>query len=61
MTEQQKETVGQLIDRLDNLKAGFEIPLPPSMHIEQGSIVLDEVSKELKLWFLEVTGENPWD
>ena len=55
------EKLGQAIDRVDNLAAGLEIPLPASMHVEQLKILLPEIVAELKAGFVEATGENPWE
>ena len=59
--EDKFETLGQLIDSLDNLAHALKIPMPPQMHVEQLSVALPEKVKQLKEVFVEITGENPWD
>ena len=59
--EDKFETLGQLIDSLDNLAHALKMPLPIHMHIEQLSVALPEKVKQLKEVFVEITGENPWD
>jgi hypothetical protein len=49
------------IDRVDNLIGSLELPIPPSMHVEQLKKILPEVVAELKDGFVGVTGENPWE
>lgn len=55
------ETLGQLIDTVDNLAHALKLPLPPAMHVEQLSKALPEVVEKLKKSFIEITGENPWE
>ncbi len=59
--EDKFETLGQLIDSLDNLAHALKMPLPPQMHVEQLSVALPKKVKQLKEVFVEITGENPWD
>jgi hypothetical protein len=59
--ENKFEALGQLIDSIDSLAHGLNLPLPPKMHVEQLSIALPEKVKQLKEVFVEITGENPWD
>jgi hypothetical protein len=59
--EEKFETLGQLIDSLDNFAHALKMPLPPQMHVEVLSKSLPEKVKELKSVFVEITGENPWD
>ena len=59
--EDKFETLGQLIDSLDNLAHALKMPLPAQMHIKQLGISLPEKVKKLKEVFVEITGENPWD
>ncbi len=59
--EDKFETLGLLIDELDNLAHALKLPLPPQMHIEQIGTALPEKVKKLKEVYVEITGENPWD
>lgn len=61
ITEDQKETWGKLIDRVENLRFGLDIPIPSEMHVKQLRSILPEVVKELKANFVDITGENPWE
>ena len=60
MTEEM-EDLGQVIDRVDNLAHGLQLPLHDHMHVEQLKILLPEVVKELKKGFVALTKENPWE
>jgi hypothetical protein len=55
------ENLGLAIDRIDNIANGLKLPLPDAMHLQQLKILLPEIVQELKLGFIEATGENPWE
>ena len=55
------ENLGQAIDRLENVMYTIQLPLKPEMHLEQLRKLIPEIVKELKSWFVETTGENPWE
>ena len=55
------EDLGQLIDSLDSLACGLELPLSAFVHLQQMKIILPEKVQELKDVFIEITGDNPWD
>jgi hypothetical protein len=59
--EDKFEVLGQLIDDLESLQCGLDIPLPPAMHVEQMKSALTDKVRRLKDIFVEITGENPWD
>ena len=61
MKEVNAEKWGLLIDRIDNVVAGFELPLPAEMHIKLSKGALAGISKEMKASFIDETGENPWE
>lgn len=58
--EEKFEKLGLLIDSIDNLAHGLNLPLPPQMHVEQMKLALTEKVSEFKEVFVEITGENPW-
>jgi len=55
------ETLGQLIDSIDNLSCALKLPIPDSMHVEVLRDTLPEKVISLKRSFIEITGENPWN
>jgi hypothetical protein len=55
------EKLGQAIDRVENMLFALQMPLPPTMHVEQFKASLPEIVEELKAGFVEVVGENPWE
>ena len=59
--EDKFEKLGQLIDSIDSLAHGLNIPMPADFHIEKLKTILPEKVKELKELFIEITGENPWE
>lgn len=48
MNADQKEKLGLLKDRIDNLSHALLLNLPPSFHVKQIKEVLPELSKELE-------------
>jgi hypothetical protein len=58
--EEKFEKLGELIDSIDNMSHGLNIPMPPNFHIEQLKSILPEKVKELKDCFVDITGKNPW-
>lgn len=60
MLEQEREALGQAIDRVDSLAHGLELPLPAEFHVKQLKTLLPEIVEELKAGFVMVTSENPW-
>lgn len=61
MTNEQAEKLGQLIDSIDSLAHGLNIPMPAEFHIEQLKKILPEKVATLKEVYHEITGENPWE
>ena len=59
--EDKFEKLGQLIDSIDSLVHGLNIPMSAEFHIQQLKSILPEKVKELKESFVEIAGENPWD
>lgn len=59
MTDAEDE-LGRAIDRVDNLQHALVLPMPASFHVEQIKAILPEAVAELKVAFVKVTGENPW-
>lgn len=59
--EDKFEKLGQLIDSIENLVYGLELPMPPAFHVDRLKEILPEKVKELKEVFVEIVGENPWD
>ena len=55
------EELGQLIDSIENLAHGLNIPMTADFHVSQLKKILPEKVKELKAVFVEITGDNPWD
>jgi hypothetical protein len=60
-SEEELEQLGQLVDRLDNLRAGLNLPMPPTFHVSQMKPILEEVSAELKTIVIGLAGTNPWE
>ena len=60
-TEEQLEQLGQLADRMDNLRAGLSLQWPPKFHVDQMKPILKEMSTELKSIVIGLSGANPWE
>ena len=52
--------IGELKDRIDNLKGALEIPMPAEFHVKQMKRELAEISEQLKSIYIEITDENIW-
>lgn len=61
MTAEQLDVIGRQADRLDNLVAGLDMPMPAKFHLDQLKEILPDISSEIKKEFIELTGENPWE
>lgn len=61
MNEDQKDRLGRLADRIDNLTHAMALPLPDSVHLQALRDAMPELRDELKAIYVEVTGENPWE
>lgn len=55
------EKLASAIDRLENISAALNIPMPAEFHVKQFKELLPEIITEIKEGFEESTGENPWD
>lgn len=60
VTEYQ-DRIGRLADKIDNYLVAISLPMTPEFHLKQLKIELEEVSKELKAIYKEITGESPWE
>jgi hypothetical protein len=61
LTPDDFERLGLLIDSIDSLACGLNIPMTAEFHIQQLKTILPKKVKELKESFVKITGENPWD
>ena len=59
MSEDDFETLGLMVDRLDNGVAASVLPIPPSLHVEGMKGIMEDVRDELRA-FLVQRGFNPW-
>jgi hypothetical protein len=51
----------EVIEKVDNLLAAMEIPVPAEFHVNQMKRELREVSDKLKQIYVEEEDENPWE
>ena len=58
--EEKYEKLGQLIDDIESLQCGLDLPMPDHFHIEQLKKILPQKVYEFKQVFIEITGEDPW-
>lgn len=59
MTAADLETLGLLVDKLDNGVAATALPLPPHIHVTGMKGIMAEARDELRA-FLIGKGFNPW-
>jgi hypothetical protein len=55
------EKLGRLIDDLESLCCGLDIPMSADFHVEQLKEILPAKVREFKEVFENITGENPWE
>jgi len=60
MDDDDFETLGRMVDRLDNAVAATQLPLPPDIHIAGMKGIIESVRDDLKK-FLADKGFDPWD
>lgn len=61
MSKEDFDTLGRLVDRLDNATAALLLPLPPQIHIDGVRGIVESVRDELKAFVVSRSGENPWE
>ena len=54
------ETLGGLVDRLENLLGALTLPLEPQMHLDGLTPNLKQIKNELKQAYFEFGGEDVW-
>lgn len=59
-TDKTIEDLGEQIERLLNLGAVLEMPLPDHMHVEQLRKSLPEITADLRKVYAGLAGEDPW-
>lgn len=59
--EDKFEKLGQLIDSIDSLAHGLNLPMSAEFHLEQLKKILPQKVEALKESFVELSGENPWE
>lgn len=55
------DEIAEQIDRLENMAAGLDLPLPDRIHVQALRESLPEVIAELKAGYLAAGGDNHWD
>jgi hypothetical protein len=60
VTEDQKETIGLLVDRLDSLAHGLALPIPAATHVDAMKSLLPEIVGDFKS-ALKAVGFDCWD
>jgi hypothetical protein len=59
-TNQARDDIGRLIDRIDSLSGALSLPLPPAIHMQALRESLPTLSREFKAAYEACFGENPW-
>lgn len=59
--EEQLDLIGRLADKMDNLRAALDLPMPDSFHIKQLKVELPDIGNDLKKFYRMISGENPWE
>lgn len=59
-TDKTIEDMVEQIERLLNLGAVLEMPLPDHMHVEQLRKSLPQITADLRKVYADLAGEDPW-
>lgn len=54
------EIVGRLADKADNFVHSAVLPVDPAIHVEGLTGGMKEIRDELRKFYVEATGSNPW-
>lgn len=60
-TYAQMEVLGQLADKMEDYIAGTVLPMAPAFHIEAMKGCLRDAAKDLRTFYVEIVGEDPWE
>lgn len=55
------EEIAEQIDKLENLAAALQMPMPDRIHVQAFRAALPEIITELKAGYLAAGGENHWE
>ncbi|WP_299327570.1 hypothetical protein [Parasphingopyxis sp.] len=61
MTEEELDELGQMSDSLDSALAMQAVSLPPQMHIEGMTAVMEEVRDKLRRFVVDRADHDPWE
>ena len=61
MTEDQKDKLGRLCERVDNFAHAVRLPISAELHMKALREAIPEICAELKGIYRELTGEDPWE
>jgi len=59
--EEKYEILWELIDDMDSLAHGLDIPMEAEFHVKQMKIMLHKKVKDFKKVYVDITWEDPWD
>lgn len=54
------DRIGELKDKISNLRGAMEIPMPAEFHLKQLKSELIEIEEQLKSTYIELSDCNPW-
>jgi hypothetical protein len=60
VTSEDVNDIAELADKCDNILAATKIPMPQGFHLDRVRSFLLEASNELKRFYAEHSGEDPW-
>ena len=55
------DEIAAQIDRLENLAAALELPMPDRIHVQAFREALPDVIAELKAGYIAAGGDNHWE
>jgi hypothetical protein len=56
-----EHTLGEAIDRVDNLAHALQLPLAPESHLQNLRVALPEAVQQLKDAYVRLFNVNPWE
>ena len=60
MSEEHVETIGGVIDEIENLISSLSLPVPNDIHVKSMRKLLPEIKEKLKNVYLLCGGEDLW-
>lgn len=61
MTDEQRDLLGYVADKADNLIHASMLPMTAQFHVEQLRAGLEDIRNQLRGLYVDIVGDNPWN